>query len=244
MKKTILTSFAALAVASSALAQGTVSWANITPTFMTAQTNNITYSGFVGSQAGQATGIAGAAQGGTSVTALGYYYQLLYILAPGGQTAAPTTLAGLNAYSASPNQTGVNNTGTAGRLTATGINTVQSSTPAGWDPSVKANIILVGWSANLGTTWSSVSAKLNDWANNYVADAYFGVSSSGWISPNNIGANGATLFGSAVNPNGNPINSPNTQLYLLSGAAPVPEPSTLALAGLGGLALLAFRRRK
>jgi hypothetical protein len=31
---------------------------------------------------------------------------------------------------------------------------------------------------------------------------------------------------------------------VLSGAAPVPEPSTFALAGLGAAALLIFRRRK
>ena len=40
------------------------------------------------------------------------------------------------------------------------------------------------------------------------------------------------------------MNSSGTALSGLGVAAPVPEPTTLALAGLGGLSLLLFRRRK
>jgi hypothetical protein len=240
MKKTIITSIMSLAIAGSVLAQGTVNWVAVTPTFMTAGINNATYSTFVGPQAGQATGIDGAGYTATATTANSYYYQLLYQIS-GSQLAAPTSLDALNAFSASPAQTAINNTGTAGRISVS-TSSATSATPAGWDQGVKATIILVGWSSNLGTTWSDVLAKLNNWGGG-IENAYFGVSSSGYISPNAPGSPGATLFGSSANANGTPINSANTPLYLLS-TTPVPEPATMALAALGGASLLLFRRRK
>ena len=51
---------------------------------------------------------------------------------------------------------------------------------------------------------------------------------------------GATVFGTAASAQGLPIFSLLTPLYLV----PVPEPTTLALAGLGGLSLLLFRRQR
>ena len=49
------------------------------------------------------------------------------------------------------------------------------------------------------------------------------------------------MFGTVNNVAGLPIDSLNTQLYFI---IPVPEPGTMALAALGGLSLLAFRRKK
>ena len=54
---------------------------------------------------------------------------------------------------------------------------------------------------------------------------------------------GSTLFGSSDIGLGLPIKSLLTPLYLVP-VTPVPEPATIALAGLGGLALLALRRKK
>jgi hypothetical protein len=68
---------------------------------------------------------------------------------------------------------------------------------------------------------------------------FFGVTSTGYTASGSSNP-GATLFATAANAQGLPILSLNTQLYLV----PVPEPTTLALAGLGGLSLLLFRRQR
>jgi hypothetical protein len=90
------------------------------------------------------------------------------------------------------------------------------------------SIALVGWSANEGTSWSGVSTEL---------------SSGNWSALGNFGAD----FGSVDPTTGAPGSLPsgiwgNSTLVLYT--VPVPEPTTLALAGLGGLSMLFLRRRK
>ncbi len=66
---------------------------------------------------------------------------------------------------------------------------------------------------------------------------------TGYLTPNVYnGLPGPNVFGYAATPNGQPIYSLNTQLYLLPTA--IPEPGTLALAGLGGLCLFLFCRQR
>ncbi len=105
---------------------------------------------------------------------------------------------------------------------------------------------MVGWSANLGTSWNAVEAELENWANNQlITIPYLGFSATGYITPlATTTSPGATVFGSAPTAQGLPIYSPNTLLYALDPLYPGPEPSTMALMGLGGLSLLLFRRRK
>jgi len=238
MKKLVLTTVCALAVTGAAFAQGTVNWA--TPfSSITAQTNSTTYSPLLGG--GSATGGAVGLTGGAITTGLTYDYELLYTTFSGTQ-ATISTLSSLLAW----NDTGLGATnGTvAGRLTPVGANT-QAVVP--WSGSTTDSIVLVGWSSDLGATWSSVSNILAAAAagNNAPLQAqlagqlgFLGVSTTGYTSTGS-GNPGANVFGAAT-AQGLPISSLLTPLYLV----PVPEPTTLALAGLGGLSLLLFRRQR
>ncbi len=99
--------------------------------------------------------------------------------------------------------------------------------------------MLVGWSANLGTTWAQVSAQASSGVWN--APGYFGYSPVSF----QVGGNPAQSL-NAVNLLGNPsgINGAGLSTGFQLMATPVPEPTTLALAGLSGASLLLFRRRK
>jgi hypothetical protein len=85
--------------------------------------------------------------------------------------------------------------------------------------------------------------------------AFIDFSSSGTLfsvtgDPITSGSGGFTLgdsyqnFGSTYYDNNIAYDEPITPLFSINGVEPVPEPSTLALAGLGGLSLLLLRRRK
>lgn len=92
---------------------------------------------------------------------------------------------------------------------------------------------IVGWSSSLGTTWSSIQSQLN---NNWSAGGFFGTSTVGQAT-------------SGVPPLGTPASLFGTGTgqvapFTMYTVTPVPEPTTLALAGLGGLSLLLLRRRK
>ena len=138
--------------------------------------------------------------------------------------------------------TATNNTTTAGRLVAVNPNV---GSQVSWSPGTTNYIILVGWSANLGTSWSAAQTALNTPATlaALTTPAYFGISAVGAITTlSTLTSPGANVFGAAT-AQGTPINgSLNTQLYLVP-TTPVPEPGTMALAALGGASLLLFRRR-
>jgi len=139
-----------------------------------------------------------------------------------------TSLFGSSAASLGWLDTGIqgNNNTFAGRLTA-GAGLAANNAPAGQNN----QWLIVSWSANLGT-WSTVSAAL-------ASGSFTQAGEIGW-SLVGIGASGAAAPGVplALTGNGNPINLGWSML-----AVPVPEPATIALAGLGGLSLLALRRR-
>jgi hypothetical protein len=82
----------------------------------------------------------------------------------------------------------------------------------------------------------------NEVVGGFTAVGYFGVSEMGWGFSGGSGTPAGpseTIWGvSAGMPGG------LAQGFNMFGVAPVPEPSTIALAGLSSLALLLFRRRK
>ena len=123
----------------------------------------------------------------------------------------------------------------AGRLNI-GSGLSASNAPAG---NVQ-NWILVAWSTSLGS-WSQIETALQ-------TDSTSGLTGSGFIGWSLTG-NGAAAAGTPATPF--IIQGTGTQaipgaftLLGVSSVAPVPEPSTLALAAMGGASLLLFRRRK
>jgi len=243
MKKLLLTSVCTLVVTGAAFAQGTFGWSVISAAGMTAQVNNT-----IGPLFGGTPSVSGTYM---PTTTGAFYFELLYNTAFTGSQIAGPTLAALTGGSwIDTGLEAINATASAGKLVAINPNT--AAVVPGWvggigtEGGTTNNIVLVGWSSNLGTSWSAVAPILADWYYEeplVVGPAYFGESNTGYIVPNiNTGGIGlgASVFASAANNNGLPINSLNTQLYAL----PVPEPAMFALAGLGGLSLLLFRRRK
>jgi hypothetical protein len=233
MKKLVLTTVCGLAMTGFAFAQGTVAWNVISPAAMTAQTNATTFSSVFGAGGGS-TG--GGTIGATATAATGFYYELLYNTFTGSQLATPTSLSSLSTWS----DTGLeatNSTSNAGFLAPIAGSTA-ATVP--WANGVTNSIMLVGWSANLGTTWGVALSNLTSIASlNIAGPAYFGESVTGYINPNAANP-GATLFSASATSSGLPIKSLNTQLFIVN----VPEPTTIALAALGGASLLLFRRRK
>jgi hypothetical protein len=227
MKKLVLTAVCALAMAGAAFAQGNVpqgnvQWTTIPFSAFTAQTNSTVYSPLFGGGSAVGGAIGNTAGAGS------FDYELLYL--GGAQTTTPTTLAGLEAWADAG--LGAINAG-VGRIS---VNAAQSTSAATvpWAVGTTDNIVLVGWSVNLGATWAAVFNELTN--STYAGvlagqQGFFGISSPGYLASSS--GNPGSL--------GTPIQSTLTPLYLLP---PVPEPTTLALAGLGGLGLMLFRRQR
>jgi len=240
MKKLTLTIGCALAVAGAAFAQGTVQWIPASSALV-AQTNATAYSPFVVG-GGVASGLLGVGNVGIQST-VGTYYYMLLTQAGASQIAAPTTYAQLAAWSgawADPTVNAANSTTLAnGRPVMNPLNdTGQTVT---WGNGTSQSILLVGWSGNLGTSWSTVLNELNNWStvmSTITGPSFVGVSSTGFVNPGTANP-GAVIFGTTAGLIYNPTASA-MNLYIL----PVPEPSTLAVAGLGGLSLLLFRRQR
>jgi len=231
MKKLVLTIGCALAVSGAAFAQGFVNWSAITSTAVTAVTNAATYSSLSPLFGGGAA--TGATATGGTLGAGGFYLELLYSAYSGSQAAVPSTWAQLEAWS---------DAGAEGQSSAAAGKLTPISGSAGytvpWSPGTTDSIVLVMWSANLGSTWAAAQASLNNWAADPILNAYLGVSQTGYITTLST-TPGSVVFATAATAQGLPIESLGTQLYALQ----VPEPATMALAGLGGLALLLIRRR-
>lgn len=140
-------------------------------------------------------------------------------------------------------------------LHAGGINGVISTTAANWSaPSGSTSYgpdydyyVVVGWSSNEGTSWSTVSGELGgSWAD----DGWFGETAvaynyagggllpavSVWATSATTGLDGSGFPGTSDELTLVPV-SPSELLL-------IPEPSTWALAGIGCLSMLFLRRRK
>ena len=127
----------------------------------------------------------------------------------------------------------------AGKITAVGSASATGWTAPGVSYDDPMSYIIVGWSSNLGANWASVASLITGGGLTPGANSFFGTTA---IALNFAG--GGTVPLPAVNLWANPTG---TLGYGAPGAlvlTQVPEPSIIALAGLGGLSLLLFRRRK
>jgi hypothetical protein len=222
MKKLILTAIGLVAVTTLVHAQGFIAFygsaAGIT-------TNGAIYS----------TGLSNAPAGKTFGTVANQYdYQLLFATSTTAGDSSPlgadwqlVTLNGggqLLGNNFASNPGAMTGPGTSGGV---GVNLNGGTTYFA---------MLVGWSAGLGANWGAVSTLLaQGFAGQANPQLFFGNTGISTITPfTAIGAGDPLVF---------PTVFSNGSLTLFSAQA-VPEPTTLALAGLGGLSVLFLRRRK
>jgi len=233
MKKTLVTLVLAVAAISSSYAQGWVLFNDTTTTKIS--TNSVTTA-----TAGTATQLTFAAGASTS-----YYYALFSSTSTqliGGVTNAVIGANGTYAFNDGNwyfNNPGFGpdygtNTLTAGRFNTT-VSDPANSQGTQVTSGASQSFVVIGWSSNIGNTVAALMNWYNT-AGHFGIDGWVGESStSAFMAPGTGGVNPVPgLFGAG----GGLI-----QGFTL-GAVIAPEPSTIALAGLGGLSLLLFRRRK
>jgi hypothetical protein len=159
--------------------------------------------------------ITSGAAGSMANLAAGSAGSYYFALLTSPSSAGPFTFAGVYAT----------NTAGAGKIAG---GTVPVT---GWAPGATMSYEVAGWSASLGTTWTP------GWLiGNFATAGFFGISAV---------ATGTAGGGSPVPaPAWNIFGGSGLTGFNLSPVAPVPEPTSMALAGLGAAALLIFRRRK
>lgn len=215
MKK-LLAILGLAAITTGLQAQGLVTFYSFSGTI---KTNTALSSLSGGNQVG---GTAGAITG----TANSFYFTVL--ISSSTPSSNPTNSGWTQALYAGSGIIGTNYSGLAGDMQGP---KGTSSTPIdNWSSGSTENYIIVGWSANLGTTWSAVYQQAL--TGNWVANGFFGASSV---------ASGA----SGTPPTGTPLSLfTGTGTFSMYAVTSTPEPGTMALAGLGIAGLLALRRKK
>jgi hypothetical protein len=243
MKK-ILTTLAVSGFALGSFAQGYVNWNAGPAGDLISATNAATYSSISPLGTGTATGQAGGVQGNTAgLSGNVYYYELLYSTTA---STAPTTVAGFSSWTATGLLMEDSLTANNGRQ-----NVLGASSSAMIDPTyVFGNtvyLMIVGWSANLGTTFAGtggVQSVLSNWANDGIANAYFGESYVGTDTTLSSSSGSGSLVWAASQTVGGLISNPSSSPMVMNELNTVPEPTSLALVAMGAGSLLALRRRK
>jgi len=220
MKKTlVIATIAALSI--STYAQGVVNLVNTSTTRVsTNSTQNYLGQSLTG-------GVSGLTQNSTASPA-GYIYALLSKSWDGSSALSTATLANVLSGGWTFAASGTN------ALAGGSIGGGASAATAGSVMPTGANnqFVVVGWSATLLgiNTYSAFASALQN--SSFASGGFVGISSTG--SGLGSASPPETIFGGATG-----IQSG----FTLYSTTPVPEPGTIALASLGALGLLAFRRR-
>jgi hypothetical protein len=237
MKK-ILTIVAVAGLSAAAFGQGIINWSS-SAGFLVGNVNGTTLSPLVPFTGGTLSGVSNVTP---AFATSPYYYELL--VGANGLTSDPTTLSAFGSTWLDTSLSAENSTAANGKLLQPG----SSASVAGNTSANGGNysFLLVGWSGNLGTSWSTVLNELNNWqadASTITGPAYFGVSAVGSSAAvaSTVTGVGTPVIGTTAgliyNPSSNPMQLDQVGL-------PVPEPGTLALAALGGASMLMLRRKK
>jgi len=236
MKKTIITVSMLAAGVLASFGQGTIAVYSIASGYAN-YTDPANYvSADNGAYVTTGTGVAK-----TASTAGAYYYALL--VQP--YTGSISTINPLDSnWAVGMMGTNFSTGGIKGAGGSAGAAVTGLSTPgAAYNTTVAGTedyFLLVGWSSNLGTSWTGtggVQSQLS--SGNWAAQGYFGTSALGYA----YGGGGAnslpapSIYGVTTGAPGG--LTAGVTLY----ATPTPEPSTIALAGMGIASLVALRRR-
>ena len=226
MKTKILSALVVSAI-SLAYSQGTIALQNTSATYFIS-TNTATWGGAQ----------TGGTSGSTANIANSFYYALLFKSYNVNNTS--TNVGGSAGWTLGNYGTNVVAGGIKAAGGGSGAQVAGWGAPSGatYDSGTKNNFILVGWSASLGTTWSAVQAQYD--SGSWLAAGFFGVSA---IGNTYAGGGGNSLAAPSIWGGGAGTGAQGLQSGFNLYAVPVPEPGTIALAGLGGLGLLALRRR-
>jgi PEP-CTERM motif len=127
--------------------------------------------------------------------------------------------------------------GSKGNFLGYGPTDTSSVQIPGYAPYEWADFLVVGWSANIGSTWSSAETWWNNGSPLVNQDGVvqnFGISIVGQVILAPVGGPYNYVMGPAAY---DEIPGINLESYY------VPEPATMALCGLGAATLVIFRRR-
>jgi len=133
------------------------------------------------------------------------------------------------------------NTALAGRLTGNNADNNGAVQIPGFGTSATADFAVVGWSSNIGSDWTAYRL----WWNNGQHDLGPGAITGGWSGTSVVAQDIALApFLGPYNSMFGPASAGAIPGFNMAFTPAIPEPSTIALAGLGAAALVIFRRRK
>jgi len=193
-----------------------------------------------------------------SVSGASYIFELLDMTSAQYGSLTSGQLTGIDNLQQNPSDislwtdSGISGTAGAGFTVGAinGLGAAAGTTAANWGAPTGTSYstgptdyyIVVGWSSNLGANWQAVSTALGTATSGWFGETsvYFNEAGGGANNLSVVNVLGTSAATTGLAGGGTPSGDAAGILLL----DPVPEPTTLALAGLGGISMLFLRRRK